>query len=86
MTLTVRARRIPRPRPDPRLKRVRRTSLSQKKRPLPGRLKPVRRTPLNQKKMRLQKNGDNSSKPDRFHETARSPCCELLFFLCGEWS
>ena len=44
-------------------------------------LKPIQRVPLSQRKRLLQKNGDNSSKPDRFHETARSTCCEPLFCI-----
>jgi hypothetical protein len=39
--------------------------------------------PLSQRKKLLQKNGDNSSKSDRFRETARSTCCEPLFLHYG---
>jgi hypothetical protein len=46
-------------------------------RPLPG-LKLVQRTLPSQRKRPLQRNGDNSSKTDRFRETARSTCCEPL--------
>jgi hypothetical protein len=46
---------------------------------LPPGLKPVQRMHLSQKKKLLPKNGDNSSKPACFSETARSKWCEPLF-------
>jgi|SRR5580658_6752622 len=48
------------------------------------RLRSTQRALLSQQRKRhIQKNADNSSKPDYFHETARSTCCEPLSCVPG---
>jgi hypothetical protein len=70
-----RLRHIHKQPPNPRMRRMLKPRLVLRR--LPG-LKPVQRTLPSRRKRPLQKNADNSSKSDRFRETARSTCCEPL--------
>ena len=74
----VRQRRL-----DPRMRHIRKPRRIRSLLPKP-RLRSTQRALLSQQKKRpIQKNGDNSSKPDYFHETARSTCCEPLSCVPG---
>jgi hypothetical protein len=65
--------------PNPRMCRMLKGRLV--RRPLPDhRLKPIQKVLLSQRKRLLQKNGDNSSKPDGFYEAACSTMLRAALF------